>query len=118
MSKKHDYVIVGSGVAGVTIAKRLLENNPDCDILMLEAGPEIPAKNRRSWWDYITLDRTPYDFTYDQAWEAKSTGNINWLSQGARVKAYGGSTMHWGAWCLRFKTEDFALSTNTRQTED
>lgn len=113
MNKTLDYVIVGSGVAGVTIAKRLLEHNPVTAILMLEAGPEIPAKNRRYWWDYITLNRTPYDFTYDQAWEATSAGNVNWLSQGARVKAYGGSTMHWGAWSLRFKPEDFRLFTNT-----
>lgn len=118
MKTKYDYIIVGSGVAGVTIAKKLLENNPKTSILMLEAGPEIPSKVRRSWWDYITLNKTPYDFTYDTKWEAKSVGNINWLSEGARVKAVGGSTMHWGAWCLRFKPEDFHLFTNTGEGAD
>lgn len=112
-SAEFDYVLVGSGVAGLTLAKRLLEANPRTSILMLEAGPVIPAKNRRSWWDYITLKRTPYDFTYDQEWDAKSLGNINWITAGTRVKAYGGSTMHWGAWCLRFKPEDFRLRSNT-----
>ena len=113
MKKKYDYIIVGSGVAGITIAKNLLEHNPLTSILMLEAGPYIPAKERRSWWDYITLNRTPYDFTYDTSWEAKSVGDINWISSGARVKAVGGSTMHWGAWSMRFKPEDFQLFTNT-----
>lgn len=118
MKKVYEYIIVGSGVAGITIAKKLLENNPRTSILMLEAGPEIPSKERRPWWDYITLDQTPYAFTYDEDWEAKSIGNINWLSNGARVKAVGGSTMHWGAWCLRFKPEDFRLYTNTGEGAD
>ena len=100
------------------LPKKILENAPLTSILMLEAGPEIPSKQRRPWWDYITLNKTPYEFTYDQDWEAKSIGNINWLSNGARVKAVGGSTMHWGAWCLRFKPEDFKLFTNTGEGAD
>jgi choline dehydrogenase-like flavoprotein len=116
--RKYDYIIVGSGVAGITIAKNLLEHNPLTSILMLEAGPFIPAKERRAWWDYITINRTPYDFTYDTKWEAKSVGDINWISAGARVKAVGGSTMHWGAWTMRFKPEDFNLFTNTGEGAD
>ncbi|KQV61503.1 GMC oxidoreductase [Duganella sp. Root336D2] len=117
-SRVYDYVIVGSGVAGVSLAKRLLEDDPETAILMLEAGPFIPSRDRRSWWDYITLNRAPYDFTYDQDWEVPSTGNVNWLSAGTRVKAVGGSTMHWGAWSLRFKPEDFQLYTNTGEGAD
>ena len=119
MAKKdYEYIIAGSGVAGITVAKNILESDPSASILMLEAGPEIKAKDRRFWWNYVTNAKTPYSFTYDQKWENKSVGNTNYLSEGVRVKAYGGSTMHWGAWCLRFKEEDFNLFTNTGEGAD
>lgn len=118
MKDTFDYVIVGGGVAAATLAKGLLLNNHKTSILILEAGPEIIAKDRRFWWDYITRGERPYTFTYDQKWEADSTGNIDYQTEGVRVKAYGGSTMHWGAWCLRFKPEDFNLFTNTGEGAD
>lgn len=118
MKNKFDYVIIGAGVAAATLAKGLLENKHDTSILILEAGPEIKAKDRRFWWDYITRGERPYTFTYDQKWEADSTGNTNFLTAGVRVKAYGGSTMHWGGWSLRFKPEDFQLRTNTGEGAD
>lgn len=116
--KNFDYVIVGGGVAAATVAKGLLEHKHDTSILILEAGPEIVAKDRRFWWDYITRGERPYTFTYDQKFEADSTGNIDYQTDGVRVKAYGGSTMHWGAWCLRFRPEDFNLRTNTGEGAD
>jgi len=118
MKPKYDYIIVGSGVAGTTISKGLLEKDRNTSILMLEAGPVVEAKSRRGWWDYLTQNRTPYEYTYDLDWEAKSIGKINFITAGARVKAYGGSTMHWGAWALRFKPEDFHLFTNTGEGGD
>lgn len=118
MKNKFDFVIVGAGVAAATIAKGLLAHKHDTSILILEAGPEVVAKDRRFWWDYITKGERPYTHTYDQTWEAASTGNINFQTDGVRVKAYGGSTMHWGAWSLRFKPEDFNLHTNTGEGAD
>src|SRR5947209_1106266 len=108
-AREFEYIIVGSGVAGATIASRLLTDHQSTTILILEAGPEVPAKDRRSWWDYVVLDRKPYAYTYDQAGETSSVGNINWDFNENRVVAYGGSTIHWGGWCLRFKPEDFEL---------
>ncbi|PKH52347.1 hypothetical protein CXF68_17320 [Tenacibaculum sp. Bg11-29] len=113
MKNKYDYIIVGAGVAAATVARGLLLHKHDTSILILEAGPEVKAKDRRFWWDYITKGERPYTYTYDQKFEAGSTGNIEYQTDGVRVKAYGGSTMHWGAWSLRFNPEDFNLYTNT-----
>ena len=117
MIKEYEFVIVGSGVAGSTVAKRLLEKNRAASILILEAGPEVEAKNRRYWWDYVVQangrERKAYDFTTDQPGEGKSVGENSFLVAGSRVMMYGGSTVHWGGWSLRFKPEDFKLRTNS-----
>ncbi len=112
-AEQVEYLFIGSGVAGATVARRLLEHDHGTSILMLEAGPEIAAKNRRHWWDYVVHNRRPYDHTYDQANETESVGNTRWDFAGNRVVAYGGSTLHWGGWCLRLQPEDFHLLENT-----
>jgi choline dehydrogenase-like flavoprotein len=112
-ANEYDYILVGSGVAAATLAKELLERNTATSILMLEAGPVVPAKDRRLWWDYVVQGRRPYAYTYDQPGETRSDGNIFWDFDENRVLAYGGSTMHWGGWCLRFKPEDFELRSRT-----
>ena len=118
MRSEFEYILTGGGVAAATVAKTLLEHNRSASILILEAGPEIEARNRRHWWDYVVLNRKPYGFTYDQPGEYKSKGNINWDFEENRVLAYGGSTMHWGGWSLRFKPEDFELYSRTGEGAD
>jgi choline dehydrogenase-like flavoprotein len=122
--KKYDYIIVGSGAAATVLAKKILEKNPLTHLLMLEAGDKIGFKERRHWWDYVTCATSPlpYQYTYDTPEENQSTrddkGNPMWTNSGGRVKSFGGSTMHWGGWALRFKPEDFQLYTNTGEGAD
>jgi choline dehydrogenase-like flavoprotein len=40
-AKSADYIIIGGGLAGCTLASRLHEGNPSADILIVEAGPDI-----------------------------------------------------------------------------
>ena len=118
MTEHYEYVFIGSGIASITTARRILQKRPDAKILMLDAGPEVPAKNRRYWWDYLIFNRKPYDYTYDVEGENTTVGDINWGYRGARAMVYGGSTIHWGAWSVRYKPEDFQLHTNTGEGAD
>lgn len=125
MSRDYDYLIVGSGVAATLVCDRLLKADPLTSILVIEAGGRIPSRDRRSWWDLV-LDRkkTPYAGTYDDdkadspTRESFSTGNTLWSFAESRVRAYGGSTMHWGGWALRYKEEDFNCRERTGRGAD
>jgi choline dehydrogenase-like flavoprotein len=116
--REFEYVFVGSGVAASTVAKTILESDRLASILVLDAGPKVPAKDRRSWWDYVVLDRRPYDYCYDKKGENQSVGKTEWSFDDGRVMMFGGSTVHWGGWCLRFKPEDFEVFSRTGEAAD
>lgn len=111
-------VIVGSGVAGALVAKKLLENARNLErVIVLEAGGVVPQMDRRKWMDYVTTWRLPYDPNKDTRDEYEvSAGKISF--EGGRLFARGGSTMHWGGWSFRFKPEDFRLRTQTGRELD
>ena len=124
MSPDFDYIIVGSGIAATLVCDRLLEADPLASILVLEAGERIPSRNRRSWWELVLARKTPYSGTYDDDTanspdqESFSVGNVPWGFKESRVRAYGGSTMHWGGWALRYKEEDFECRSRTGRGAD
>src|SRR5277367_2135120 len=62
----YDYVIVGAGSAGCVLANRLSED-PDVQVLLLEAGPPDTKQNIHVPIGYLKLARTDIDWDYYSA---------------------------------------------------
>lgn len=122
----HDVVIVGGGVAGATIAKRL--SRAGLKVLILEAGPGTT----RSFADYTAhLDRfyAADAKGTESPWPAAigapqpdggdiGTGKGYFVQRGPNqygstyTRTLGGSTLHWLGVSLRMLPEDFQLQTH------
>jgi choline dehydrogenase-like flavoprotein len=84
----YDYVIVGAGSAGCVLAARLSEN-PDVNVLLLEAGPPDVNENIHVPLGYLKLARTEIDWDYCTAPEPGCGGRRLPLPRG---KVLGGSS--------------------------
>ncbi|MHB8533189.1 MAG: GMC family oxidoreductase [Solirubrobacteraceae bacterium] len=62
----YDYVIVGAGSAGCVLAARLSED-PDVNVLLLEAGPPDTNENIHVPLGYLQLGATEVDWNYYSA---------------------------------------------------
>ena len=95
--KSFDYVIIGSGVAGAIVADGILRSKPEASIAVIEAGPRVPLKDRRKWWDFISTRVNPYDDFHDLPidQENASVGKEGWTFRESRLMGRGGSTVHW-----------------------
>ncbi|HXB16194.1 MAG TPA: FAD-dependent oxidoreductase [Solirubrobacteraceae bacterium] len=62
----YDYVIVGAGSAGCVLAARLSED-PDVNVLLLEAGPPDVNENIHVPLGYLQLGGTEVDWDYHSA---------------------------------------------------
>ena len=111
------FVLVGSGVAAASVATELLANDDGATVVVLEAGPPVAMGDYRSWLDYLTTRRTPYDKRGDAKSDFEAPpGSLDLI--GARLFAKGGTTLHWSGWTPRFRPEDFRLHTNTGRALD
>ena len=84
----YDYVIVGAGSAGCVLAARLTED-PDVNVLLLEAGPPDVKDNIHVPLGYLQLARTDVDWDYSSAPEPFCDGRRIALPRG---KTLGGSS--------------------------
>lgn len=118
IARETEYLLIGSGVAAVTLAEQLLASNPNTNITILEAGAIYSSQDRRAWWDYVMTGKANYNPAVDIKDEYSVKSNVDWDCHDNRLIAYGGSTLHWGGWSLRFKPEDFCLRSNTGRGVD
>ncbi len=84
----YDYVIVGAGSAGCVLANRLSED-PDVQVLLLEAGPPDVNQNIHVPLGYLKLGATEVDWDYHSAPEQECNGRRITLPRG---KVLGGSS--------------------------
>ncbi len=102
-------IIVGSGVAGVAVARRLLQRDAESRVIMLEAGGEFPVADYRKWLDFVMTRVSPTRAFEDAKGDADINQDGGFGLVGGRLLVRGGSTNHWGGWCPRMKPEDFHL---------
>jgi choline dehydrogenase len=84
----YDYVIVGAGSAGCVLANRLSED-PDVQVLLLEAGPPDTDRNIHVPLGYLQLAQAGLDWEYRSAPEQRCEGRRVALPRG---KVLGGSS--------------------------
>lgn len=102
-------IIVGSGVAGATLARQLLKTENDYQVTVFEAGPDFKPGDYRIWLDQVMADVDLYrQFVDDPRTEHEHFG-----LRGSRLFMKGGTTNHWGGLTPRFKPEDFELKSRT-----
>lgn len=104
MAEQFDYIVVGAGSAGSTLAGRLSEN-PQTRVLLLEAGPAD-----RSFWIHLPIGygKTMWSKRYNWCFYTDPDPNMN----GRRIywprgKTLGGSSSINGLIYIRGQREDY-----------
>ena len=104
MGEEFDYIVVGAGSAGATLAGRLSEE-PATRVLLLEAGPPD-----RSFWIHLPIGygKTMWSKKYNWCFETDPDPNMN----GRRIywprgKTLGGSSSINGLIYIRGQREDY-----------
>lgn len=119
-------VIVGGGTAGITLARRLLEQSANTSVTVIDSGPRMQHKDRRIWLDYVArsqlADRRlrfdPYSSIEGLKSDQDNEQSAALKLFGSRYFGVGGSTNAWGGWCLRYREEDFHLKSLTGEGAD
>lgn len=113
-----DVCIVGAGPAGAVTAYDLARRGHD--VVVLEAGERLaPEDHHRRMELWLRPDLERNSFWLDDGRDAySSTGAINARLNYTRVKAVGGTSVHWDANTPRLHEEDFEMNTRYGVAQD
>ncbi|PWN33411.1 alcohol oxidase [Meira miltonrushii] len=97
-----DYIIVGGGLAGLTVANRISED-PAYSVLVIEAGPDIYGADQSKFLVPAgNLYNTAVGTQYDWQWLTSSQSNLNGRQlHWPRGKVLGGSSSINGLYMIR-----------------
>ncbi|MFB6150533.1 MAG: GMC family oxidoreductase [Haloarculaceae archaeon] len=107
-SSRADVCVVGAGPAGALVAKRLAERGRD--VVVLEGGPRFDREARRERMERSIRPAHGPLSVWGMGGERdaySSTGERHYPLNRARVKAVGGSTLHWQGMVMRLHESDF-----------
>lgn len=92
-----DYVVVGGGLTGCTIASRLKQNDPAISVIILEAGPNPEGKHDVTTpMGGFALQGTELDWQYSTMPHDGTQSRKHSLAAGKTLG--GGSVLNYGGW--------------------
>lgn len=92
-TRNYDVCVIGSGAAGITLARELSQSN--LKVAVLEAGGLEWDEATQNIYQAAAITTTPA--------KVFETDFSTW----SRLRYFGGSTNHWGGWCRPFEAIDF-----------
>ncbi|MFC7248513.1 GMC family oxidoreductase [Halomicroarcula sp. GCM10025324] len=109
-AEKQDVCVIGSGVAGALVAYALSDRGHD--VVMLEAGKRFDPANRLQRMERAIRPEYHLPEVWDMGGERDrftSSGDLYYALNRTRVKAVGGTTLHWLGITPRFHEKDFEM---------
>jgi choline dehydrogenase-like flavoprotein len=100
-----DVCVIGSGVAGALVANACAERG--ATVLVLEAGPRLERSDRPRQVQRHMLGYNPWPTNTERDVYVNSSAFEYRLNE-MRLRAVGGSTLHWTGVCQRLLESDFA----------
>ncbi len=112
LNQKYDICIVGAGITGALIAAHAAKAGKK--VLLIEAGKQFNFSNRLNQLKehlYLNRPQWPWEHGDRDTYEDSSIESIgrSYDLNRARVKAVGGSTLHWGGKAQRLFNSDFNM---------
>ena len=123
MAQQHDFIIVGSGGGGGTIAWLLAKAG--YDVLLLEQGPDFATEKRDSSKDFDSSLHDEFYFRlskpdpkrrrrgdYNTFFDNEKNLPSKPFPNGWTASVLGGGSVLWGTWAFRALPIDFKLRTH------
>lgn len=111
-----DVCIVGGGVAGALVAWKL--GRAGVATVVLESGPRHPEGVRPSYMRRYLGGDDPWRTNHAARDRFTNAGEVDYPLNDYRVKAIGGTTLHWIGYTPRFQEGDFRLRSAHGIAED